>query len=388
MSFLTLNGTTIRSRINATDQTDEEHRLDRERMFDGVVRMTRAGVFRKWSISTALLTTSDRNTVRALVNGGSILTAGGDLVGDDVAVMPVPGTWTPVQTGNGQRWQGKFALMETGGPPPPDTSAVPFAFFRRGAGLKTGTYGDHPVDITTTTPAADGDLVSVWTESRGLNRHLLGGFNNTGVNYDSRFAPVRDGDLVKFGVNPFSSRSRLWGLKDGFTESGWWGDILSGKVDVLIGCRALESPPVSNGTNALWDLSRSGGGSDGPVRFPDANGHVYDVAISGHQHDYGNLSATYDFASLQVYNITGWNSSVGLGSALYTARLGNTVVFTHAETGSFPFLDGLFYVGERLTEYFVGWVRDIVVFDDILTASQRLSWYNYLAGSSLDPPLP
>ncbi len=181
MTFLALNGTTVRTRSDAVQQKDNEHRLDRERMFDGTMRLTRGGVFRQWDVTTAFLSESDANTLLALVRSGSVLTASGDLVGADVAVMPVPGNDNPKQTATGFKRQLTFTLHETGGPLPPDTSAPLGAFWRGGVGYRSTDWAtSSPTeDILEALPAAgEGDAVTAWLDQSGNRRHWLGGVDN------------------------------------------------------------------------------------------------------------------------------------------------------------------------------------------------------------------
>src|ERR1043165_7529337 len=137
MAFLTLNGTlTVRVKSNALTEKYNEHRVDRERMFDGVMRMTRGGVYRQFDVTTHLMTDSDADSLLALVNAGAPLTASGDVIGaTDIVVMPVPGGNNPVHVGGGQfRRQVTFTLHETPAPLPPDRTAVPWMFLQRGLG--------------------------------------------------------------------------------------------------------------------------------------------------------------------------------------------------------------------------------------------------------------
>ncbi len=374
MTFLTLNGTTIRTRMNAADQADEEHRLDRERMFDGTIRMTRAGVFRKWSVSTAFLTSGDRDTVRALVNGGSILTASGDLIGSDTPVMPVPGTWTPVQTGDGQRWQGKFALMETGGPLPPDRTAVPFLFLQRGRGY----WQDR--DNSKATPALDGDPIYTWADQSGNGRD--------GQAYSADFEgadlrPVRDGDEVRFGVGMFSDP----GAGSGRTLIRF--DTLFGRSELhmMCGLRAALDPPATSGRAGPFSFA-PGGASSG-TRYPDTDGHIYINFGFERGLDAGNPSE--DLTSFHVLTV-----SSSATTRQIIAKLDNTVILSYnlvgAETigwasgSGFP--GALECLGIGSTHGWEGWFRDLFIADGLMTPAQERSWYDYIRGATTEPPLP
>lgn len=116
MPFLALNGLTIPVKSNALGEKYNEHRLDRDRMFDGTMRVIRQGVYRQFDVTTSLLSESDANAILALVNGNDIpLRATGDVIGGTIGVIPVPGANTPVQFSGGFKRQLTFTLHETPG---------------------------------------------------------------------------------------------------------------------------------------------------------------------------------------------------------------------------------------------------------------------------------
>ncbi len=365
MTFLTLNGTTIRARSNGADQTDEEHRLDRERMFDGTIRMTRAGVFRKWSVSTAFLDINDRDTVRALVNGGTILTAGGDLVGDDTPVMPVPGTWTPIQTGDGQRWQGKFSLMETGGPLPPDRSATPWLFYQRGQG--------YWQDDSRTVPALDGDPVYTWDDKSTNGRHgKADGHLFTGD--DCR--PTRDDNQLHFGVGPGSP-----GAGSGRTFIVIPSMSALSEAEMMVSLRATLDPPASTPRSTAWYLCSTGTAASS---YPDTDGHIKDSFGRGSRLDAGDPAS--DLTSLHVYSVSGSTVSRDI-----VVRLDNVVIASLHTTGGDNFLWNLslpnFGLGAVTDSGWEGHMQDILV-QGVMTDSQRRSWFDYFRGATTEPPLP
>ncbi len=114
MSFLTLNGTPVRCKRDASDVKDVWHRQDMARAFDGQVRQTRGPLFREFTIQTALQTDADYLALRAILNSDSLpLVADGDLIGDGpINVTPRDVTWTPLQSASGFRRQAKFTLWE------------------------------------------------------------------------------------------------------------------------------------------------------------------------------------------------------------------------------------------------------------------------------------
>ena len=389
MTFLTLNGVTVRCHSDAVTEDREEVGLDRDRMFDGTLRVSRRGLFRHWVVQTALMSEADANTLLALINTNSPpLTMNGDLVGGlDTAVMPIPGHNDPVQWAGGFKRRLTFELKETGGPLPADTSAVPFAFFRRGVGYLTGAWGDHPIDITGLSAAGSGDTVSVWKDQSGNSRHLIGAVNGNFLNYDSRMVPVRDGDYVHFGVNASGLPTLMQALKTGTTSTQWWSDLAggpSGAVEIMLSAKAASGAPLADGSNTLLTIN-------GEMYWPKSDGHVYDTAFSALTHDLGSLTATIDFASLNVYNVTGLGS--GAAGPLWVGRIGNSILASDDETseaGTFPSTSGQFTLGTNSLrdEMFVGWVSDLVIFNGQLTSTQRRSWYDYMRRAVADPPLP
>ncbi len=114
MTFLTLNGTTVRCRKDACDVKDVWHRQDIARAFDGQIRQSRGPLFREFSIQTALETEADYLALRAILNSDALpLLADGDLIGDGpINAVPKDVSWTPVQSASGFRRQAKFTLWE------------------------------------------------------------------------------------------------------------------------------------------------------------------------------------------------------------------------------------------------------------------------------------
>lgn len=371
MSFVTLNGTAIRTRANATDQKDAEHGIDRARMFDGTVRMTRRGIFREWSVVTGHLTTTERDTARALINtNAGLLTLGGDIVdGVDTPVMPVPGSWTPVQTASGQRWQGKFTLMETLGALPPDTSAVPWLFARRGVGL--WTTGDMDV------AAGTGDLVYVWEDQSGNGRHLVADAHDFGGD----IRPIRDGNQIHFGVGGMTEDGGTGLRVDVLDESSPM--VLLDEVDLMIGIRAALSPPATSARSVAIAMESSGN-SDLGTRYPDTDGHIWETFGFERKLDVG--ATAEDLTSLHVYNVCASNVTNTL-----TVRLDNVVIFTYTLGGSEAFgwsqVAPFFGLDSNGGASWEGWMRDILLVNGIMTDTQRRSWYDYMSGAVDDPPL-
>jgi hypothetical protein len=249
MSFLTLNSTPIRCRKDACDVKDAEHRADRARAFDGTPRVTSGGVFREFTIVTGLLNASDYAAYRALINTSNPpLTAAGDLIGaTSISVFPIPGSWTPLATpseSNGFRRQAKFTLWESPTISAPDTSAVPWAFYRRGVGYFT--------DLAKTTPAAVDDLIRVWTDQSGNARDATSGSGLVGGTDDNRPTRIASNELL-FGHNPDGAAER----------SGIVVPSMSALsvVEMLIGVRAENDPPATGSlvSRVLFNMSSSGG---------------------------------------------------------------------------------------------------------------------------------
>lgn len=375
MTFLSLNGTTIPCASDQTKQSDEEHRIDRGRMFDGVIRMSRQGVYRMWTVTTNLLTESDANSILALIRTNNPpLLASGDLVGSDVAVMPIPGGDDPIQTATGFRRRVTFTLKETGGPLPADKTAVPYALYRRGVGYLTGTwlYNGGDYDLSACTAAGEGDRVSVWRDQSGNGFDLLAGVNQNFNTWVPTSSPTLQGDKLYGG---FFSRPG---------NSGWWTALT--QLDILAGVECTDSAPASNGTNVLWEIGGSGATGVG-CRFPAVDGHLYDtVAVAGTL-DLG--APVVDLSALVVYNVT---IDLNGASPNWTARLNNTIQHQETQTDpSYPYLNNPnveFGASTNAGTWFDGWWRDLVIFNGILTPTQRRSWYDYGIGAVADPPLP
>lgn len=389
MPFLTLNNTTIRVKSNAAGQKDNEHGLDRERMFDGAMRMTRRGIFREWQITTALLTDEEWASYRALINTNSgLLTAGGDLIGADCTVMPVPGSSDPVHVGGGEfKRRMTFVLHEQGGLPPADSTASVHAFWRGGVGYKTGAWTNSLLNVATAddlevlAAAGDGDPVSAWLDQSGNQRHWMGGVDNFSFNtHGDSVSPLRQGSQLRFGTSaPTNCR-----ILQTTEVHDWWSTLA--RVEIMAAFRPTDPTPIADGKNAPWAWQRSGGGSDGNALYPAADGHLYETACTNSQHDLG--VSTVDFSSMQVVSITVDTLAT---SPNWIVRIGNTVIYETTEVGvAFPYFDGhvdLFLGIGQTSGYWDGIIKHVLVADPMTTA-QRASWYDFMRGAAADPPLP
>jgi hypothetical protein len=394
MAFLALNGTTIPCLSPGADEDAEEYAADRERMFDGTMRLIRRGLFRKWTVTTRLLAPSDALAILALINQGGNLVATGDLVESTsgIYVMPIPGKHTPVQTASGLKRRLTFVLEENPTPFAQDRSAVVHLFLRRGTGYLKGawTYDNiNPVDYSACTPASDGDLLSVWQDQSGNNYHFLGGPAGNPAFYDFHIAPQIDGNMIRFGVGQLAGRSQFPGntltwLKRVDDGGAWWTGLTKGEI--MAGIRAVNGAPGSTGRNAPWDLN--GIGTAGNFEWPHPNGHVLDSTVTDSQLDYGDfVAAGVDFGSLNVWDLAVDLTAVSPNRVAY---VNNVQLYSTHLTGDPDFSNGSeawFGRGKDDDQFFDGWLRDIVMFDAPLTASQRLSWYRYLIGLDSSPPI-
>lgn len=377
MSFLTLNSTPIRCRRDACDVKHAEHRADRARAMDGTVRFTRGGVFREFTVVTGLLDESDYAAYKALIETDSPpLTAAGDFIGtSSIAVYPVPGSWTPLVTRaetNGFRRQAKFTLMESPVISGPDTSAVPWAFYRRAVGLFSDMGFDNYLGtVTTDTPAGDGDPVGVWADQMGNERHALsgtgvsGGVDDQRPTYDSVTKSLRCGEGAGFEGRTGFRVPYLGALTD---------------LEIMIGIRVDEDPPTQG--YGLWRL-RDGNPA---TYYPDNDGHIKESMGDIVQHDAGNPAV--DLAGFNCYDVSADHVSEDL-----IVRLNDDVLLTDNVGSGFSFTGGSTSYGPMVavaggdSHYLVGNIRDMVIFNSILTDPQRLAWRNYIRGFTSTPPL-
>jgi len=377
MTFLALDGLTVRCAANQVSQKYEEHRLDRERMFDGTLRMTRGAVFRNWQIQGALLTEANANTLLAKVLLGQIVTASGDLVGDDTPVMLIPGSDDPVITASGYMRRVSFEMKETGGPLPPDRTALPFLFWQRGVGY----WQDR--DNSKATPALDGDLVYTWEDQSGNGRD--------GQAYSVDFEaddlrPVRDGDELRFGVGAFSDP----GAGSGRTLIR--SDAITGinELHFMCGIRAALDPPATTGRSVPFTF-RSNSATD-DTHYPDTDGHVKINFGFTSSFDVGDPVA--DLTSLHILSISASNVTKQI-----IAKLDNIQILSYDLVGaeavtwapSSGFSGSLQAIGLGAlsgNHGWEGWFRDVLMVDAIMTTAQERSWFDYMRGATTEPPLP
>lgn len=369
MAFLTLNGTTVPCRANQIGQKDEEHGIDRLRMFDGTLRMTRRGIYREWTVTTTLLEESDANTLLALIRTNSPpLTAGGDLVGDEVAVMPIPGSNDPVITAQGFRRQLKFGLKETGGLLPPDTSASVFLFLRAG----TRIYSDNDGLIA----AGSGDRIGRWVDATGNGRYVTTYFSND-------YRPKLDGTVVQFDEAVDGSFGTT--LVFGAATITAWNALTS--AEIMASVKADVFPPASNGKGAMWWM---GGESGGNTYYSKTDSHIYGCFGVGNVSD-----ASYDCGLApddlsDAYHVFGESSD----ATSYNARFNNEIIKTvlTTEDDHTVLFDtvapAIGHGNPGVNEHWLGRIKHLVILSGEPTTSQRRSWYDFLRGATDDPPLP
>jgi hypothetical protein len=386
MAFLTLNGTTVPVKSNALGQKNNEHRLDRDRMFDGTMRVIRggtaaeygAGVYRQFDVTTGLLSSSDADAIEALVNGDSIpLVMDGDSIDNlPISVIPVPGTRTRVQVGGGLvKHQLQFTLHETPAALPADTSATIFFAALRGRG--------YWQDLARTTAAGDGDQVQVWDDQSGNGRHLHVGTVFAGPHE----IPTREGDTVRFGTSVLLDGPGGRLLFELDTPPGSWNALTA--AEFMISFRLTAYPPASGVGSGTWDLDKAGG--DGSL-ITTTTGHLLESAFldaGAGAHDFG-VPPTDPSADLIVYGV---GASGVMGSERYVVTWNNVAIYdSPADILSNGFWvngsPGIGKVSNSGDKYMIGIVRDVVVSSGVFTDAQRRSWYDYMRGATDDPPLP
>ncbi len=375
MSFLTLNGTAIRCRRDACDVKHAEHRADRARAFDGTVRITRSGVFREFTVVTGLLDESDYAAYKALIETDNPpLTAAGDWIGaTSINVYPVPGSWTPLVTRaetDGFRRQAKFTMLESPTISAPDTSAEPWAFYRRGVGFW--------LERAASTVAADGDKVDRWDDQSGNSRHFLSHDGNGAGPDGTAWAGSLD-------YRPLRDTAQN-GIKLGFSDNvEGWSEMRPPRTDafnemeVFYGVRAYADP---DSVDLTLSKMREAVGGD---QYPDTSGHLQiSFGLPG-AHDAGD--PIVDLAGWNCLHLSGSNDTEELivrlnGAELLRYPRGGSEVFLFDQNSTF-----VTPIGPTFFKGFKGWARDIVIFDGLTTDDQRLAWTNYIRGLTSTPPL-
>ncbi len=368
MSFLTLNGTPIPCRSNACDVKHGRHRQDLARMFNGEMRVSGGAVFRTFTITTAFHDETNYAAAKALIESVSLpLTMAGDLSGGTISVMPEPGSWTPVQTADGFRRQAKFTLHETITVVEPDTSATPWLFCRSGVGY----YTDEDLLV----PAGIGDQILVWQDQSGNGRDLISGAGGLAGGTDD-YRPTRfDADTIRNGLGSGYNGRTGFRIPDTTALTA---------MEVLIGLRALDDPPANNIRSVLWAFGTTGYSSS--AYYPDTDGNIKEGFGLTTMHDAGDPST--DLTGFNCYNVSGSTATDEL-----KIRLNNVELLSYTLVGAEAFYwnhddpAGPLLGVENDGKTFDGWFRDFVIFDALLTDTQRLAWFNYLTRVTSIPPL-
>jgi len=335
-------------------------------MFSGEIRVTGGAFYRTFTITTAFQNETDYETIKALIESDDLpLTASGDLVKNGpISVVPDAESWTPVQYAGGYVRQAKFTLIETTTIVPPDTSAVPYAFFRRGVGYFT--------DADLLIPAGVDDLLLAWRDSSGNDRHATSGNGVASGGDDNRPTLIATNE-IEFGSNPDGANGR-----SGFHLPN---TTLLTELTMMISVRSYNDPPATgDGPRALFTLAASGGQY---TYFPDASGHIQEGTGRSTQVDQGDPAT--DLTGWNVYEISASNVTLEMVS-----RLNNTILHTETFGGGTPFVfngGNTLGIEDNSFRTFQGRVKDVVMFDALLTTAQRLAWYNYMSGATSIPPL-
>ena len=373
MAFLTLNGVTVPCRSDAATEDREEYGLDRDRMFDGTLRVSRRGLFRHWVVQTTLMSESDANTLLALVNTNSPpLTASGDLVGDDVAVMPIPGHNDPVQWAGGFKRRLTFELKETGGALPADTTANVFLFLRAGVRLFSDDGG--------TIAAGAGDPVGNWADATGNGRFVHRYFSDS-------FRPHWDGSAVHFdesGDATFGA-ALIFGGSTGSGTIHDWNALTS--AEIMASLKADVFPPVASTKGAVWWLGGETGGAQSYYTKTDS--HLYGGFgvgnISGVPYDDSLVADDLSAA----YHVFGESSDAASYKAYLDNVLVKTALIADGHTVSFDTLTPTIGHGNAgINDHWLGRIKHLLITNGVMTASQRRSWYDFMRGAVADPPLP
>jgi hypothetical protein len=367
MTFLALNGQTIPCLSPGADEDAEEHGLDRARMFDGTMRMTRRGLFRKWTFTTRLLDPNgpDYAAIRALMNTNNPpLLATGDLVEstDGVYVMPIPGKNTPVMTGSGLRRRISGVLEETPGIQAPDRSANVFLFLREGTNLFQNRDG--------TGAASAFDLVRYWGDARDNGRAAVG--NADVFSYQPR--GTLDGTGAVFCGISSTGYGASFTLPDMHTFTG---------AAILVRLKTHGAVPSDS---HLWLMNRDAHQAANTL-YPDTvDGHIKDSWGTQDQTDFGLAT---DLDSYNVYEVVESTDE-------RTARLNGDDIY-HAVAPLGATQSPFFSTAARLsgsinTEFFDGTIQRLVILEgDIstgqVTPSQLQSWRDYMSGLVSDPPI-
>ncbi len=333
-------------------------------MFSGEMRTTGGRFFRTFTITTAFRDETDYAAVKALIESDDLpLTASGDLIGGTISVFPDAESWTPVQTASGFRRQAKFTLIETTTIVPPDTSAVPWAFYRRGVGYFT--------DLAKTTTAEVDDLVYCWADQSGNGYDANSGFGLVGGGDDNRPTLIAANELL-FGHNPDGAAERSGIIIPDMSAL----DV----AEMMVGVRSENDPPATGALVSRVLFVLSSDGNPGTV-YPSSTGHIQDSFGLTTQQDMGD--PTPDLTGWNVYNVSGSNDTGELISRLNNVELATVPSLSFNWDRTY----NPFGIASLETTTFQGRVRDIVIFASLLNTTQRLSWYNYLRGATSVPPL-
>jgi hypothetical protein len=371
MPFMVLNGTTVRVSSTNAVQKYNESGVDRARMFDGSYRMTRRGVWREWDPFTALYTEDDANTLIAILLSPNLpLTLTGDIVGSDsVLVMPTLLGNDPVQTASGFLRRVTFKLDETPGLALVDRSAVPFIFLRAGTNLYSDNAG--------TVAATDGDPVGQWKDARpGSTGYFQRYFSDS-------FKPHRDGDVVHFDETGSGTVGSLL-IMDSASITTWNG---FSAAEIMAALRSDIYPPGADGQGTLWWFGDEGMASSA---YAKTDGHVYGsfgvgATAGGAAYDLGVAPSNL----ADNYHVFGEASD---GTA-YTARFDNMIIRTVTVTSDShshlfnTLAPAIGHGNPGANAHWLGRIKHLVIFGAILTDAQRRSWYDFLRGAALDPPI-
>lgn len=263
------------------------------------------------------------------------------------------------------------------------TPAIPIAFFRGGVGYKTGTWASPTqAGVEALSDAAEGNPVSGWLDQMSGDHHMLAGVDNFSfLDHSDAKSPLRNGDELRFGTSA-ATNALITPWTGG---QAWWSAITRGEV--MIAFRAFDGAPASDGQNNLWNLGRSGGGSDGNASYPDNDGNIYETFVHSVRRNLGAVPGGIDLEALTVLNLAVAPDTEDPNDR---AWLNNEEIYSdHVIDAAFPqFSGGARILGLGQTSgYWNGWIKHMVVFDGILSDFQRTAWFDFLIGNTDVAPI-
>jgi hypothetical protein len=214
----------------------------------------------------------------------------------------------------------------------------------------------------TTAATANGDPIARWDDQSGNGNNVT---QSTGANQPALDTGTTFNSNQTIAFTAASSHFLNFPDLSGLTAG-----------ELFVSFKVTNDPALSLATSGLYKLDTGATSS----HFPYTDGNIYDgFGSSSARFTVGNPTPSLS-AAFNVYNPHSATND-------WAAYLGNTQLFTFGtNTVGFPAAGTLGLGSGTGNAYLDGWICEFLLYDGVLSSSDRTSAYNYMSSGTGSPP--